>query len=245
MKLSQYFLPILKEDPSEAHVISHKLMLRAGMIRQQNSGIYSWLPLGLKVLQKISQIIREEMNSAGINEVCMPCIQPADFWVETGRYESYGQEMLKIKDRHDNNLLFGPTAEDAITDLVRNNVTSYKSLPLNLYQIQWKFRDEIRPRFGLMRGREFLMKDAYSFDIDQESANKTYNLYFETYLKIFNRIGVKAIPVKAETGPIGGTMSHEFQIIAESGESEIFYDQELDSLLENNDNYDPFYSTFG
>ncbi len=238
MKLSQYFLPILKEDPAEAHVISHKLMLRAGMIRQQNSGIYSWLPLGLKVLQRISQIVREEMNKSGINEICMPCIQPADFWIETGRYESYGKEMLKIKDRHDNDLLFGPTAEDAITDLVRNNVKSYKSLPLNFYQIQWKFRDEIRPRFGLMRGREFLMKDAYSFDIDEESAAKTYNMYFETYLKIFNRIGIKAIPVKAETGPIGGNMSHEFQIVAESGESTIFYDANLDSLLAKKDNFD-------
>ncbi|MEQ9115891.1 MAG: proline--tRNA ligase [Rickettsiales bacterium] len=237
MKLSKYFLPIIKDDPSEAHVISHKLMLRAGMIRQQNSGIYSWLPLGVKVLQNISNIVREEMNKMDAIEIILPCIQPADFWIETGRYESYGQEMLKIKDRHNVDLLFGPTAEDAITDLARNNIKSYKELPMNLYQIQWKFRDEIRPRFGLMRGREFMMKDAYSFDIDQESAEKTYDRVFATYLKIFERIGLKAIPVKAETGPIGGKLSHEFQIVAKNGESEIFYDSKLDDLL-NSKEYD-------
>jgi len=233
MRLSSYFLPILKEDPSEAHVISHKLMLRAGMIRQQNSGIYSWLPLGVKVLQNISNIVRDEMNKMGAIEVILPCIQPAEFWIETGRFDSYGEEMLKFKDRHDVDLLFGPTAEDAITDLARNNIKSYKELPINLYQIQWKFRDEIRPRFGLMRGREFMMKDAYSFDIDQEAAEKSYDKVFQTYLKIFKRIGLKAIPVKAETGPIGGKLSHEFHIVAKNGESEIFYDPKMDSLLDN------------
>lgn len=232
MKLSQYFLPVIKEDPSEAHVISHKLMLRAGMIRQQNSGIYSWLPLGTKVLHKLSNIIREEMNKAGAIEILLPCIQPAEFWVETGRYESYGKEMLKMTDRHENHLLFGPTAEDAITDLIRNNVKSYKELPLTLYQIQWKFRDEIRPRFGLMRGREFLMKDAYSFDIDKENFVNSYNNIFSAYLKIFRKIGLKAIPVQAETGPIGGKLSHEFHILTKNGESKIYYDDRIDSLLE-------------
>lgn len=232
MRLSNYFLPILKEDPADAHVISHKLMLRAGMIRQQCAGIYVWLPLGLKILKKIENIVREEMNKSGAIETLLPCIQPADFWIETGRYESYGKEMLKMTDRHENKLLFGPTAEDAITDLFRKNVKSYKELPLNLYQIQWKFRDEIRPRFGVMRGREFFMKDAYSFDIDEESAIKSYNRMFETYLKIFRRIGLKAIPVRAETGPIGGSLSHEFQILAKNGESKIFYDKTMDKLLD-------------
>ena len=233
MKLSQYFLPILKEDPSDAHVVSHKMMLRAGMIRQQNSGIYSWLPLGVKILQKISDIVREELNKIDCVEILLPCIQPADFWIETGRYESYGKEMLKITDRHDNKLLFGPTAEDAITDLIRNNIKSYKQLPLTLYQIQWKFRDEIRPRFGVMRGREFLMKDAYSFDLDEANLIKSYDKIFASYLKIFKRIGVKTIPVQAETGPIGGSLSHEFQIIAKNGESQIFYDPKMDALLDS------------
>ena len=231
MRVSNYFLPILKEFPNDAHVMSHKLMLMSGMIRQQNSGIYVWLPLGLRVLKKIEQIVREEMDKAGAVEVLLPCIQPADLWIETGRYESYGKEMLKITDRHENKLLFAPTAEDAITDLFRNNVKSYKELPLNIYQVQWKFRDEIRPRFGVMRGREFYMKDAYSFDLDEESAVKSYDNMFEAYIKIFRRLGVHAIPVKAETGPIGGDMSHEFQIVAQDGESEIFYEPKLDELL--------------
>ncbi len=231
MRITEYFLPILKEEPADAHVVSHKLMLRAGMIRQQSTGIYTWLPLGLRVLKKIEQIVREEMNKAGAIELLLPCIQPADFWIETGRYESYGKEMLKITDRHENNLLFGPTAEDAITDLFRNNVKSYKALPINLYQIQWKFRDEIRPRFGVMRGREFYMKDAYSFDLDEEAAIKSYDNMFRVYIHIFNRLGVQVIPVKAETGPIGGNMSHEFQIISKDGESTIFYDPELNTLL--------------
>lgn len=233
MRVSNYFLPILKENPNDASVTSHKLMLRAGMIRQQNSGIYVWLPMGLKVLKKIEQIVREEMDKAKAIEVLLPCIQPADLWIETGRYESYGKEMLKITDRHENKLLFAPTAEDAITDLFRSNVKSYKELPLNIYQLQWKFRDEIRPRFGVMRGREFYMKDAYSFDLDEESAVKSYDNMFETYIKIFRRLGVHAIPVKAETGPIGGDMSHEFQIIAKDGESEIFYEPLLEELLKS------------
>jgi len=231
MRLSNYFLPILKENPSDAHVISHKLMLMSGMIRQQNSGIYVWLPIGLRVLKNIEQIVREEMDRAKAVEVLLPCIQPADLWIETGRYESYGKEMLKITDRHEIKLLFAPTAEDAITDLFRSNVKSYKELPLNIYQLQWKFRDEIRPRFGVMRGREFYMKDAYSFDLDEESAVLSYDNMFEAYIKIFKRLGVHAIPVKAETGPIGGDMSHEFQIVAKDGESEIFYEPKLDELL--------------
>jgi prolyl-tRNA synthetase len=231
MRITKYFLPILKEDPSDAHVASHRLMLRAGMIRQQNSGIYVWLPLGLKVLKNIEKIIREELNKVGAVEVLLPCIQPADFWIETGRYESYGKEMLRITDRHENKLLFAPTAEDAITDLFRSNVKSYKELPINLYQVQWKFRDEIRPRFGVMRAREFYMKDAYSFDLDKEGAIKSYDQMFKAYINIFKKIGIHAIPVKAETGPIGGDMSQEFHIIAKDGESEIFYDSRLDDLL--------------
>lgn len=234
MRHSEYFLPILKDDPADAYLPSHKLMLRSGIIRQQSSGIYSWLPLGVKLLQKISKIIREELNKIGAVEILLPCIQPAEFWIETGRYESYGKEMLKITDRHDNQLLFGPTAEDAITDLMRNNVKSYKELPLILYQTHWKFRDEIRPRFGVMRGREFLMKDAYSFDLTKEGFIKSYNKIFAAYLRIFNRIGIDVIPAQAETGPIGGDLSHEFHIIAENGESTIYYDNKLEALLKKN-----------
>jgi len=224
MKISDYFLPILKEEPVGAEVVSHRLMIRSGMIRQQNSGLYVWLPLGLKVLQKIENIVRDEMNKATALEVLMPCVQPSDLWQESGRYDSYGKEMLRIKDRHENNLLFGPTNEEVITDIFRNNIKSYKELPKNFYQIQWKFRDEIRPRFGVMRGREFYMKDAYSFDVDEESSEKSYDNMFGAYLKIFKRLGLQPIPVRAETGPIGGKLSHEFHVIADTGESDIFYD---------------------
>ncbi|MBM5783172.1 MAG: proline--tRNA ligase, partial [Pelagibacterales bacterium] len=230
MKLSNYFLPTLKENPIDATVISHQLMVRAGMIRQTASGIYTWLPLGLKVLRKVERIIKEEMDKAGALEVLMPTIQPAELWQESGRYDAYGKEMLRIKDRHDRDILYGPTHEEVITDIFRKNVTSYKDLPKNLYQIHWKFRDEIRPRFGLMRGREFLMKDSYSFDIDEISAKKTYNLMYETYFKIFCAMGLKPMAVRADTGAIGGDLSHEFHILADTGESAIFYDKKFDDL---------------
>jgi prolyl-tRNA synthetase len=235
MKLSQYFLPTLKEEPREAKIPSHRYMLRAGMIRQLASGIYTWLPLGLKVLKKIENIVREEMNKAGAVELLMPTMQPIDLWKESGRGD-YGKETLVATDRHDNQLIYGPTNEEAITDIFRNNVKSYKSLPLNLYHIQWKFRDEIRPRFGVMRGREFFMKDAYSFDTDEESAKKSYDNMFRAYLKIFKRMELKAIPFKADTGQIGGDMSHEFQIIADTGESKIFYDSEFENFFEKDPN---------
>ncbi|MEQ8544351.1 MAG: proline--tRNA ligase [Roseitalea porphyridii] len=222
MRLSRYFLPILKENPKEAEIVSHRLMLRAGMIRQQSAGIYSWLPLGKKVLEKINQIVREEQNRAGAIEILMPTIQPADLWIESGRYNDYGQEMLRIRDRHDRAMLFGPTNEEMVTDIFRSYVRSYRDLPLNLYHIQWKFRDEVRPRFGVMRGREFLMKDAYSFDLDYEGAKASYNRMFIAYLRTFERLGLKSIPMRAETGPIGGDLSHEFIILAETGESEVF-----------------------
>jgi len=222
MRLSRYFLPILKENPKEAEIVSHRLMLRAGMIRQQSAGIYSWLPLGKKVLEKINQIVREEQNRAGAIEILMPTIQPADLWIESGRYNDYGQEMLRIRDRHDRAMLFGPTNEEMVTDIFRAYVRSYRDLPLNLYHIQWKFRDEVRPRFGVMRGREFLMKDAYSFDLDYEGAKASYNRMFIAYLRTFERLGLKSIPMRAETGPIGGDLSHEFIILADTGESEVF-----------------------
>ncbi len=222
MRLSRYFLPILKENPKEAEIVSHRYMLRAGMIRQQQAGIYSWLPLGLKVLGKIEQIVREEQNRAGAVELLMPTMQPADLWKESGRYDDYGKEMLRIVDRHERDMLFGPTNEEMITDIFRSSVKSYRDLPLNLYHIQWKFRDEIRPRFGVMRGREFLMKDAYSFDMDEESARKAYHRMFVAYLRTFKRLGLTAIPMKADTGPIGGDLSHEFIILADTGESEVF-----------------------
>jgi prolyl-tRNA synthetase len=222
MRLSQYFIPILKETPKEAEIVSHRLMLRAGMVRQQSAGIYSWLPLGLRVLRKIEEIVREEQNRAGAIELLMPTIQPADLWRESGRYDDYGKEMLRIKDRHGRDMLFGPTNEEMITEIFRASVRSYKDLPLNLYHIQWKFRDEVRPRFGVMRGREFLMKDAYSFDIDEAGARASYNRMFVSYLRTFERLGVKAIPMRADTGPIGGDMSHEFHILADTGESEVF-----------------------
>ncbi len=233
MRLSSYFLPTLKENPIDATVASHQLMIRAGMIRQTASGIYSWLPLGLRVLRKVEKIIREEMDKSGAQEVLMPTIQPAELWIESGRYEAYGKEMLRIKDRHDRDILYGPTHEEVITDLFRKNITSYKDLPKNLYQINWKFRDEIRPRFGMMRGREFLMKDSYSFDLDEESARKTYNLMYETYFKIFLRMGLKPIALRADTGAIGGDLSHEFHILADIGESAIFYDKKLEEFFDN------------
>ncbi|WP_417773208.1 proline--tRNA ligase [Stappia sp.] len=227
MRLSRYFLPILKETPKEAEIVSHRLMLRAGMIRQETAGIYAWLPMGLRVLRKIEQIVREEQNRAGAQELLMPTVQPADLWRESGRYDAYGKEMLRITDRHEREMLFGPTNEEMITDIFRASVKSYKDLPLNLYHIQWKFRDEVRPRFGVMRGREFLMKDAYSFDLDKEGARHAYNRMFVAYLRTFARMGLKAIPMRADTGPIGGDMSHEFIILASTGESEVFCDKAI------------------
>ncbi len=221
------FLPILKETPKEAEIVSHRLMLRAGMIRQQAAGIYSWLPLGLKVLNKVGKIVREEQNRAGAIEVLMPTIQSADLWRESGRYDAYGKEMLRITDRHEREMLFGPTNEEMITEIFRSSVRSYRDLPLNLYHIQWKFRDEVRPRFGVMRGREFLMKDAYSFDVDAEGARRAYQRMFVAYLRTFNRLGMTAIPMQADTGPIGGDMSHEFIILADTGESAVFCDKSL------------------
>ena len=223
MRLTQYFLPVLKENPKEAQIVSHRLMLRAGMIQQSSAGIYSWLPLGLKVLDKIEQIVREEQNAAGAHEIKMPTIQPAELWQESGRYDDYGLEMLRIKDRHDRDMLYGPTNEEQVTDICRTHLKSYKSLPLNLYHIQWKFRDEVRPRFGVMRGREFLMKDAYSFDLTKQDARQAYNRMFVAYLKTFARLGLTAIPMEADTGPIGGDLSHEFIILADTGESGVFF----------------------
>jgi prolyl-tRNA synthetase len=222
MRLSRYFLPISKETPKEAEIVSHRLMLRAGMIRQEAAGIYAWLPLGLRVLKRIETIVREEQNRSGAIELLMPTIQSADLWRESGRYEDYGKEMLRIKDRHERDMLFGPTNEEMITEIFRANVRSYKDLPLNLYHIQWKFRDETRPRFGVMRSREFLMKDAYSFDLDAEGARHSYNKMFTAYLRTFARLGLTAIPMVADTGPIGGDLSHEFIILASTGESEVF-----------------------
>lgn len=227
MRLSRYFLPVLKEAPSDAQIVSHQLMLRAGMIRQEAAGIYAWLPLGLRVLNKVEQIVREEMDRAGAIELLMPTIQLADLWRESGRYDDYGDEMLRITDRHKRELLFGPTAEEVVTDIFRASVKSYKDLPKNLYNIQWKFRDERRPRFGVMRGREFYMKDAYSFDLDAEGARKSYNRMFVAYLNLFERMGLKAVPMRADTGPIGGDLSHEFIVLAETGESAVFCHKDL------------------
>jgi prolyl-tRNA synthetase len=226
MRLSRYFLPILRETPKEAEIVSHRLMLRAGMIRQEAAGIYAFLPLGLRVLDKVCRIVREEQNRAGAIELLMPTIQSAELWRESGRYEAYGKEMLRIKDRHEREMLYGPTNEEMITEIFRSYVRSYKDLPLNLYHIQWKFRDEVRPRFGVMRGREFLMKDAYSFDLDFEGAKHAYNRMFVAYLRTFARMGLRSIPMVAESGPIGGNLSHEFIILAETGESEVFCDSE-------------------
>jgi prolyl-tRNA synthetase len=230
MRLSQYFMPILRDDPKEAEIVSHKLMLRCGMIRQEAAGSYSWLPLGYRVLRKIEQIVREEQDRAGAIEVLMPTIQPADLWRTSGRYDAYGKEMLRIKDRHDRDMLFGPTNEEMITDIFAQGVQSYKDLPRNLYHIQWKFRDEVRPRFGVMRGREFLMKDAYSFDLTREAGQHSYNKMFVSYLKTFARMGLKAVPMRAETGPIGGKDSHEFLILADTGESEVFLDRSFHDM---------------
>jgi prolyl-tRNA synthetase len=227
MRLSRYFLPILRETPKEAEIVSHRLMLRAGLIQQQAAGIYSWLPLGRLVLGKIEQIVREEQDRSGAIEVLMPTIQPADLWRESGRYDDYGKEMLRIQDRHERDMLYGPTNEEMITEIFRAYVSSYRAMPLNLYHIQWKFRDEVRPRFGVMRGREFLMKDAYSFDIDREAARHAYNRMFVAYLRTFDRLGMKAIPMRADSGPIGGDMSHEFIILASTGESEVYCSRDL------------------
>jgi prolyl-tRNA synthetase len=226
MRLSRYFMPNLRETPKEAEIASHRLMLRAGMIRQEAAGIYAFLPLGLRVLDKVCRIVREEQDRSGAIELLMPTIQPADLWRESGRYEAYGKEMLRIKDRHERDMLYGPTNEEMITEIFRSYVRSYKDLPLNLYHVQWKFRDEVRPRFGVMRGREFLMKDAYSFDIDFEGAKHAYNRMFVAYLRTFARMGLHAIPMVAESGPIGGNLSHEFIILADTGESEVFCDSE-------------------
>ena len=227
MRLSRYFLPLLKETPAEAQIVSHRLMLRAGMIRQEAAGIYAWLPLGFAVLRNIERIVREEMNRAGAIELLMPTLQLADLWRESGRYDAYGPEMLRIRDRHERELLYGPTNEDMITEIFRASVRSYRSLPMNLYHMQWKFRDEQRPRFGVMRGREFLMKDAYSFDLDETGARRAYNRMFIAYLRTFARMGLKAIPMRAETGPIGGDLSHEFIVLAETGESGVYCDRRV------------------
>jgi prolyl-tRNA synthetase len=227
MRLSRYFLPLLRETPKEAEIASHRLMLRAGMLRQEAAGIYAWLPLGFRVLKKIEQIVREEQDRAGAIELLMPTLQLADLWRESGRYDAYGPEMLRIADRHEREMLYGPTNEEMITEIFRAAVRSYKDLPLNLYHIQWKFRDEQRPRFGVMRGREFLMKDAYSFDVDEAAARRSYNKMFVAYLRTFARMGLKAIPMAAETGPIGGDLSHEFIVLAETGESGVYCNRDV------------------
>lgn len=227
MHLSRYFLPVLRDTPKEAEIASHQLMLRAGMVKQASAGIYSWLPLGLRVLDKIENIVREEQNRAGAIEVLMPTIQSAELWRQSGRYDDYGKEMLRIEDRHEREMLYGPTNEELITSIFRDGVRSYRDLPRNLYHIQWKFRDEIRPRFGVMRGREFLMKDAYSFDLSEEEGRKSYQRMFASYLRIFARMGLKSIPMAADTGPIGGDLSHEFIILAETGESQVFCHKDL------------------
>jgi len=237
MKYSEFFIPTVKDVPSDAEIISHKLMIKAGMIKQSSAGIYSWLPLGLKVLKNIEEIVREEQNNAGSNEMLMPTIQSADLWIKSGRYDDYGKEMLRIKDRSGREMLYGPTNEELITDIFQTYITSYKELPKNLYHIQWKFRDEVRPRFGVMRGREFLMKDNYSFDLNEEAAKISYNKMFKAYIKSFLRMGLTPISLRAETGPIGGNLSHEFQILANTGESTLYYDKELESL--NPDSLDP------
>lgn len=227
MRLSRYLLPTLKETPAEAQIVSHRLMLRAGMIRQEAAGIYAWLPLGLQVLRKIERIVREEMHRAGALELLMPTLQLAELWRESGRYDAYGPEMLRIRDRNERELLYGPTNEEMVTDIFRANVRSYRDLPMNLYHVQWKFRDEQRPRFGVLRGREFLMKDAYSFDLDEAAARRSYQRMFVAYLRMFSRMGLVAIPMRAETGPIGGDLSHEFIVLADTGESDVYCDRQL------------------
>ncbi|MHC9236411.1 proline--tRNA ligase [Pseudooceanicola sp. 502str34] len=230
MRLSRYFLPVLKETPSEAQIVSHRLMLRAGMIKQQAAGIYSWLPLGFKVLRNIEKIVHEEQQRAGHIPMLMPTLQSADLWRESGRYDAYGPEMLRIRDRHDRDMLFGPTNEEMITDIFRSHVNSYKNLPLTLYHIQWKFRDEVRPRFGVMRGREFLMKDGYNFDLTREDALHAYNRHLVSYVRTYERMGLQAIPMRADSGPIGGDDTHEFLVLAETGESEVFYDSAVTDI---------------
>ncbi len=254
MYISKSFIPILKNNPSEAKIKSHQLMLRVGMIKQSSAGVYSWLPLGFKVMKKIEKIVREEQNNIGVQEILMPTIQSSEIWKESGRYEDYGEEMLRIKDRQDREMLYGPTNEELVTDIFRSSIKSYKSLPQLLYHIQWKFRDEMRPRFGIMRCREFYMKDAYSFDVSDEEANFSYNKFFLSYLKTFKRLDLTAIPMAADTGPIGGNLSHEFIILAETGESKIFTDKrvfelnthdaklEKNSLLEMRKKYEQYYS---
>jgi prolyl-tRNA synthetase len=238
MLLSRFFLPVLKENPKEAQIASHILMLRAGLCQQSASGIYSWLPLGKLILDNITSICRQEMLNAGANEILMPTLQPTEIWKESGRYEDYGKEMLRIKDRNDRDLLYGPTNEELVTDIFRTHIKSYKELPLNLFHIQWKFRDELRPRFGVMRGREFLMKDAYSFDDDYSSSIISYNKMFIAYMQLFKKIGLKAIPMKADTGPIGGDLSHEFIIIADTGESEVYVEKDFLNFEDNLNNID-------
>ena len=230
MRLSHSFVPTLKETPAEAQIASHRLMLRAGLIRQTASGIYAWLPAGVRVLRNIGQVVREEQDAAGAQEILMPTLQTADLWRESGRYDAYGPEMLRIRDRHERDLLYGPTNEEMVTDLARQAIKSYRELPQTLYHIQWKFRDEMRPRFGVMRGREFLMKDAYSFDLDYEGAVNTYRRMMLAYMRTFQRLGVRAIPMLADTGPIGGDLSHEFIVLAPTGESQVFYDATLEQL---------------
>ncbi len=230
MRLSRYFLPVLKENPSEAQIVSHRFMLRAGMIKQQAAGIYTWLPLGLRVLNRIQQIVNEEQVRAGHVPILMPTLQSADLWRESGRYDAYGPEMLRLKDRQDREMLYGPTNEEMVTDVFRAHVNSYKDLPLTLYQIQWKFRDEMRPRFGVMRGREFLMKDGYNFDIDRDSALHAYNRHMVSYLRTYERMGLTAIPMRAASGPIGGDNTHEFLVLAKTGESEVFFDRRVTEL---------------
>jgi len=230
MRLSRYFLPVLKENPSEAQIVSHRLMLRAGMIKQSSAGIYSWLPMGFKVLRKLENIVHEEQVRAGHIPMLMPTIQPADLWRESGRYDAYGDELLRIRDRHDRDMLYGPTNEEMITDIFRSHVGSYKDLPLTLYHIQWKFRDERRPRFGVMRGREFFMKDGYNFDLTKEDALHAYNRHLVSYLRTYERMGLQAIPMRADGGPIGGDYTHEFLVLAETGESEVFYDSAVTDL---------------
>ncbi len=227
MRVSRSFMPLLRETPAEAQIVSHRYMLRAGLIRQQAAGIYSWLPLGHRVLRKIEQIVREEQDRAGAIELLMPTLQPADLWRESSRYDAYGKEMLRIKDRHERDLLYGPTNEEMVTDIFRSAVRSYKDMPRILYHIQWKFRDEIRPRFGVMRGREFLMKDSYSFDVDAAGARRAYNKMFVAYLRTFARLGLKSVPMKADTGPIGGDLSHEFIVLADTGESQVYCHKDL------------------
>lgn len=230
MRLSRAFLPTLKETPSEAQIVSHRLMLRAGLIRQTSAGIYAWLPAGWRVLQRVARIVREEQDRAGAQEILMPTVQSAELWQKSGRYEDYGREMLRLQDRHERPMLYGPTNEEMVTDIFRGHVVSYRDLPRNLYHIQWKFRDEVRPRFGVMRGREFLMKDAYSFDLTPDGARHSYRQMLYAYLRTFQRMGLKALPMRADTGPIGGDLSHEFIILAETGESTVFYDSELEEI---------------